>query len=72
MGLGFTLALLCLGVVREILGNGTLFALTITPGNFEKWVIMLLPSGGFFILAFWMLLINRLKQTRLRTKDSTQ
>jgi len=69
MGLGFTLALLCLGVVREILGSGTFFNLMVTPTNFEKWVIMLLPSGGFFVLALWMLVINRLKQRRQEAKD---
>lgn len=69
MGLGFTLALLCLGVVREILGNGTLFNLAIVPGNFEKWVIMLLPSGGFFVLAMWLLVLNRIKQTPPKTTD---
>ncbi|WP_455210049.1 electron transport complex subunit RsxE [Kaarinaea lacus] len=71
MGLGFTLALLCLGVVREVLGNGTLFNLNITPGNFENWVIMLLPSGGFFVLALWMLIINRLKQSDHKAKGVT-
>lgn len=70
MGLGFILALLCLGVVREILGNGTLFNLIITPTNFEKWVIMLLPSGGFFVLALWMLVINRLKQPNHKGKGT--
>ena len=71
MGLGFTLALLCLGVVREILGNGTLFNVMVTPGNFEKWVIMLLPSGGFFVLALWMLVVNRLKQADHKAKGVT-
>lgn len=63
IGVGFILALLCLGVVREILGNGTFFNMDIMPDNFEKWVIMLLPGGAFFVLAIWMLLINRYKRT---------
>jgi electron transport complex protein RnfE len=71
MGLGFTLALLCLGVIRELLGSGTFFNLSIMPGNFEHWVIMLLPGGAFFVLALWMLLINRLKQTHHKSKGST-
>jgi electron transport complex protein RnfE len=70
MGMGFTLALLCLGVVRELLGNGSFFTLTITPDSFEKWVIMLLPSGGFFVLALWMLVINRLKHGNHKARDS--
>jgi electron transport complex protein RnfE len=58
MGLGFTLALLCLGVVREILGSGSLFGLRIMGTGFQSWVVMLLPPGGFFTLAGWLLLFN--------------
>lgn len=58
MGLGFTFALLCLGAVREILGAGTLFGVQVLPSTFEPWVVMILPSGGFFTLALWLLLFN--------------
>ena len=57
-GIGFTLALLCLGVVRELLGAGTLFGARILPEQFQPWVLMLLPAGGFFVLAGWLLLID--------------
>jgi electron transport complex protein RnfE len=57
-GVGFTLALLCLGVVREVLGAGTLFGVRILPDQFQPWVLMLLPAGGFFVLAGWLLLID--------------
>jgi len=57
-GIGFTLALLCLGVVREVLGAGTLFGVRILPDQFQPWVLMLLPAGGFFVLAGWLLLID--------------
>jgi len=46
MGFGFTLALLCLGVVREVLGNGTLFGLAVMPEGFQPWVVMILPPGA--------------------------
>jgi len=64
MGVGFTLALLCLGGVREILGSGALFGVTLFPDGFEPWVVMILPGGGFFTLAGWLLLINYAKQRR--------
>jgi len=64
MGLGFTLALFCLGAVREILGSGTLFGAALFPGAFQEWVIMILPAGGFFTLAGWLLLFNHLAQRR--------
>lgn len=64
MGSGFTLALLCLGAVREILGAGSLFGLSLFPDNFQPWVIMVLPPGGFFVLGGWLLLFSWLRQRR--------
>ena len=61
MGLGFTLALLCLGGVREILGNGSLFGLPLFGEQFQPWVIMVLPAGGFLVLAGWLILFEWLK-----------
>ena len=66
MGLGFTFALLCLGAVREVLGNGSLFGIPLLPDNFQIWVVMILPSGGFFTLGAWLLLFNMLKERRER------
>lgn len=64
MGLGFTLGLLCLGAVREVLGNGSLFGFDLFGAYFEPWVLMILPPGGFFTMAGWLFLIN------LRKEDS--
>ncbi len=66
MGAGFTVALLSLGAVREILGAGTLFGLPVLPAAFEPWVVMLLPSGGFLTLAGWLLVFNAFEQRRAR------
>lgn len=62
MGLGFTGALLWIGVVREILGSGSLFGIALFPDSFQTWTIMVLPSGGFFAMALWLLLVNWLTQ----------
>ncbi|TFV95669.1 electron transport complex subunit E [Algoriphagus kandeliae] len=64
MGLGFTLGLVSLGVVREILGSGSIFGIAILPDTFQEWVIMILPAGGFFTLAAWLLVFNLYKQKR--------
>jgi electron transport complex protein RnfE len=69
MGAGFTVALFSLGAVREILGAGTLFGLAVLPESFEPWVVMLLPSGGFFTLAGWLLLIAAVERRRSRTRE---
>lgn len=71
MGVGFTFALLCLGVVREIFGNGTLFGFQFFPVNFQDWVIMILPGGGFFTLALWLLFFNAIKERKERKKEVT-
>lgn len=71
MGLGFTFALLGMGSVRELLGNGSFFGFAVLPSQFQPWVVMILPSGGFFTLAIWLLLINRFRQARqLKLIDS--
>ena len=64
MGLGFTLACLSLGVVREILGTGTLFDVPIFGPSFEPWVIMVLPGGAFFVLGGWLLLFNWMRERK--------
>uniref|UniRef100_UPI0024A96681 Rnf-Nqr domain containing protein n=1 Tax=Phaeodactylibacter xiamenensis TaxID=1524460 RepID=UPI0024A96681 len=67
MGVGFTFALLCLGVVREVLGSGSIFGFGLFPEGFQNWIVMILPAGGFFTLAIWLLLFNILKQKRATT-----
>ncbi len=62
MGAGFTVALLALGTVREVLGNGTLLGFQVMPANFEPWVVMILPPGGFFVLGSWLLLFAYIRQ----------
>ena len=66
MGIGFVFALLCLGAVREILGSGSLFTVPLFHDRFQDWVVMILPSGGFFTLAAWLLVFNWMKQRRER------
>lgn len=62
MGVGFTFSLLCLGIARELLGNGSLFSLQILPDNFQHWIVMILPSGGFFTLGVLLLVFNWIKR----------
>ena len=64
MGIGFTFALFCLGAVRELLGNGSFFGMAFFPDNFQEWIVMILPAGGFFTLAIWLLLFNAIKEKR--------
>ncbi|MCW8826101.1 MAG: electron transport complex subunit RsxE [Gammaproteobacteria bacterium] len=55
---GFMFALLALGGVREILGEGKIFGVPLFGDNFEPWVIMILPPGGFITLGLILLFFN--------------
>src|SRR5699024_417086 len=59
MGAGFTLALVCMGGIREILGSGTLFGITLTGDVIPPMTIMLLPPGGFFVFGMLVMLVNK-------------
>jgi electron transport complex protein RnfE len=61
MASGFLLALLSLGSIREILGSGALFGVNLFGENFEPWVIMILPPGGFLTLGVILLFFNWFK-----------
>jgi electron transport complex protein RnfE len=56
MSIGFTLGLTTVGTIREVLGNGTWLGIRVMPANFEPWVIMNLPPGGFF--SFGLVLLS--------------
>jgi electron transport complex protein RnfE len=61
---GFMIALLALGSLREILGDGAIFGLPLFGPNFEPWVIMVLPPGGFLVLGLLLLLFSWFKERR--------
>lgn len=57
-GFGYTLVLLCIATVREILGFGTFFGFAVMPAEFTKWTLMIMPPSAFFILACIMWAAN--------------
>ncbi|KIR02051.1 Electron transport complex protein RnfE [Lachnospiraceae bacterium TWA4] len=60
MGLGFTIALTCIGMVRELLGSGAIFGNEIIPESFHISIFVLAP-GAFFVLALLTALQNKFK-----------
>jgi electron transport complex protein RnfE len=54
-GAGFMLALLLMGGIREVLGNGSFLGVPLFGDAFEPWIIMILPPGGFFTLGLLLL-----------------
>lgn len=61
-GIGFIFGIVLMGVVREILGSGSLLGVPLFGDNFEPWVVMILPSGGFFVLGALLLFFNWLNE----------
>ena len=64
MGLGFAMALTILGSVREILGNGSIFGMSMFGANFQPALIMILPPGAFLALGMILALINKIKSNK--------
>ncbi|MBN1592217.1 MAG: electron transport complex subunit E [Candidatus Coatesbacteria bacterium] len=64
MGLGFTLALLVLGSIREIIGNGTIFGIMVMGASYEKFLIMILPPGAFVTLGLLLGLMNKIEMNK--------
>jgi electron transport complex protein RnfE len=60
MGLGFLLALVLVGAVRELIGKGSLAGVNIVGAN--PLLIMILPTGGFFVIGLLMGLFNWIEQ----------
>ncbi|WP_042275725.1 electron transport complex subunit RsxE [[Clostridium] dakarense] len=61
MGLGFTLSLTVLGVIREILGSGSIFGFSIFGASFEPILLFILPPGAFLTLGFLLAGFNKIK-----------
>ena len=61
IGLGFTLGLTCLGAIRELLGTGKLFGLTLMPDSYGSLVFVLAP-GGFIALGYLIAIVNKFQK----------
>ncbi len=61
MGLGFTIALTILGAVREILGAGSVFGLSLLPETCNM-LLFVLPPGAFITLGYLIAIVNRIKK----------
>lgn len=69
MGLGFTLALLIIGSIREILGAGTFFGIQLFGEWFKPISIMVLPPGAFLTLALTVMTINIISSARKKKEE---
>lgn len=61
MGLGFSVALTCIGAVRELLGAGEIFGIHVMPDSFVPVSIFIMAPGAFFVLAALTAIQNKVK-----------
>jgi len=71
-GIGFTIALVMMGGFREILGTGSFLEISLFGPNFEPWVIMVLPAGGFLTLGFILIAMGYFEQRRKAKPPATE
>ena len=58
MGVGFTLALTLMGAVRELIGNGSIFGVSVLGASYEPMLLIVLASGGFLTFGLLLGLFN--------------
>lgn len=64
MGLGFICAIVVLGSIREILGNGTIFGVSLFGSSFQPFIMMILPPGAFLVIGFLMAGLNKISRKK--------
>lgn len=69
-GIGFIFAIFCMGAVREVIGNGTFAEIELFGPNYQPWVIMILPGGGFFVLGGLLLITNRINNWLVERREA--
>ena len=73
VGLGFTVVLTAIGIVRELLGSGCVFGLRVLPESYEPISIFILAPGAFFVLSILCAVMNKVtkgKKKEAKTKCS--
>jgi len=66
-GTGFMIAMLMMGTFREVLGSGSVMGYSVFGENFEPWIVMILPPGGFLTLGFILLAFGWWKERQAET-----
>ena len=70
-GLGFTLALVVIGSIREIFGGGTWFNLQVLPESIPPMTIFINPAGGFFVMGIVIAVVNKLTKGKAAKKKKS-
>lgn len=73
MGVGFTVAMLLIGVIREIVGNGTILGYQVLPSAYQPALIMILAPGAFILIGYMVagtkMLSNYIEKAKAKRGD---
>ena len=72
MGLGFTVGLTAIGIVRELIGSGKIFGFQVMPSAYEPVTIFILAPGAFLVLTLLVALQNRVKRSLEKKGNETK
>lgn len=72
MGIGYTIALTLMGCIRELLGNGTLFGVTVTANVITPMTIMTMAPGGFLTFGVMIAIVNKITKGKVREKQQNK
>ena len=72
MGLGFTIGLASIGIVRELIGAGTIFGIRVMPSFYQPITIFILAPGAFLVLSLLTAAQNRVKRNMLERGKETK
>lgn len=70
MGLGFTLGLILIGSIRELIGNGTIFNYNIMGASYQPMLLLVLAPGGFIVYGLCLGIINAISEKRSAKKGA--
>ena len=71
MGLGFTISIVVIGMIRETLGSGTLFGASVMGRSYVPFLLLILPPGAFILLGSMLGAMNRLEMHLARRSGRT-
>ncbi len=72
-GIGFTMALTAMGLIREILGFGSIFGLKVLSSSwFTPWIVMILPPGAFLVMGTLIAVVNYISHRQASQKEETE
>ena len=72
MGCGFTIAMLSIGIIREFLGNGSVFGITILGSWYNPALIMILPPGAFILIGYMVGAIKIFDERKEKRKKESE